>query len=60
MGGEASLAELAIGSHCEVSVSGRRSSRQQGRKGTVVEFQTRSAVQVVFDGFKSRQTLHPD
>jgi hypothetical protein len=38
MGEDASLAEFAIGSHSQVRVSGRRSSRQQGRKGTVVEF----------------------
>jgi len=51
--------EFAIGSRCEFRAGGRRSLRLQGRQGTVVGFaQTGNAVRVVFDGFKSPQTLH--
>ncbi len=52
-------AKLSIGSRCQMKVGGRRSQRLQGRKGTVVGFaQTKNAVRVVFDGYKSPQTLH--
>jgi hypothetical protein len=59
MDDHATIAEFAIGSRCEFRAGGRRSSRLQGRKGTVVGFSsTRNAVRVIFDGFKSPQTLH--
>src|SRR5260221_14217882 len=59
MGDHATIADFAIGSRCEVRADGRRSLRLQGRKGTVVGFaQTRNAVRVVFDGFKTPLTLH--
>jgi hypothetical protein len=59
MSEDATIAEFAIGSRCEFRADGRRSVRLQGRKGTVVGFaNTKNAVRVVFDGFKSPQTLH--
>ena len=59
MDDHATIEQFAIGSRCEVRAGGRRSLRLQGRKGTVVGFaRTRNAVRVVFDGFKSPQTLH--
>jgi len=58
MGDCATIADFAIGSRCEVRAEGRRSLRLQGRKGTVVGFaETRHAVRVVFDGFKTPLTL---
>jgi len=59
MSEHAAVAEFSIGSRCQVKAGGLRSLRLQGREGTVVGFnQTRSAVRILFDGFKCPETLH--
>ena len=56
---DASEMAFSIGSRCRVKIGGRRSPRLEGRTGTVVGFtHTRNGVRIVFDGFKSPQTLH--
>jgi hypothetical protein len=52
-------AAFALGSRCRVRIGGRRSARLEGRLGTIVGFtHTKSGIRILFDGFKSPQTLH--